>query len=137
MANAALKHVDDNSIDPKEKILKKLGDIDRFEVCNNDVLLAIYQRPRMTPGGILMPDQNLKEDLYQAKVHLVVRMGPSCEWPSVEIKLHDWVVIRPSDGWAIDVNMRPDVLLREDYVPCRMIQDKYVRVKIPNPAMVW
>jgi hypothetical protein len=124
-------------LSPKDAILQKLGDLSKYEICNNEVLLAIYHRPRMTPGGIIMPDQNLKEDLWQAKAHLVVKMGPTCDFPLVKIELHDWIIMRPSDGWALDINMRPDILLYDDYVHCRMAYDKHIRAKVPHPGIVW
>lgn len=123
--------------DPKKEILDKIGDLSGFEICNNEVLLAIYERPEKSAGGIIMPHSNLKEDIYQGKSHLVVKIGPACDFPMVKIKLYDWVFVRPSDGWAVDVNMRADILDRTQFYPCRMIYDKHIRAKIPQPQMVW
>ena len=137
MASPAEKLHQDFVEGPKRLILDKLGDLSHYEVLNNDVLLAIYQRPEKSAGGIIMPEGYLKEDLYQGKVHLVVKIGPTCDFPTVKINLYDWVVVRPSDGWALDVNSSPEAYDRKDFYPCRMVQDKYVKVKIPHPGMVW
>jgi hypothetical protein len=132
-----LKVNDPKLIDPKQEILDKLGDLSWYEICNNEVLIAIYQRPEMTAGGIVLPRSNLQEDLYQAKAHLVVRIGPSCDFPMVPIKLYDWVAVRPADGWAVDVNGRPGSFDRKDFYPCRMMYDKFIRAKISDPRWIW
>ena len=124
-------------MDTKRDILDKIGDLSDYEITHNELLVAIYLRPEMTPGGIVLPQQNLKEDLYQAKAHLVLKIGPGCVFKNVDVRLHDWVVIRPSDAWAIDINTRPDVLARKDFIPCRHVYDDQIRAKIPHPAMVW
>jgi len=144
-ATAIKPHVD---IDPlKKRILDKVGDLSGYEIANNEVLVAIYMRDEKTPGGIVLPHQNLKEDLYQAKAHLVLKIGSACRFVrtdertgvtyGLDIQLHDWVVIKPSDAWALDVNMRPNVLAREDYVPCRMVFEDMIRARVADPRMVW
>ena len=55
----------------------------------------------------------------------------------IPIKLHDWVVVRPSDTWSLDINGNPDVLSREDFVTCRMVYPHHIRARISNPALVW
>lgn len=145
---SALRKSDLSEIDPlKKKILDKVGDLSGFEVANNEVLVAIYLRDEMTPGGIVLPQQNLKEDLFQAKAHLVLKIGSACRFVrtdektgityGVPIALHDWVVLKPSDAWALDINMRPNVLDRKDYVPCRMVFDDMIRARISHPGMIW
>jgi hypothetical protein len=124
-------------LDTKAQILEKLGDLSRYEICDNQVLLAIYRRPETTAGGIILTPKNLQEDLYQGKAHLVVAMGKLCEFPVVDVRLHDWVVARPSDGWALDVTAKPEVYDQKDFYPCRMVYDKHIRAKIPHPAMIW
>jgi hypothetical protein len=44
-----------------------------------------------------------------------------------DIDLHDWVVFRPSDGWAISVNG----------VPCRMVEDTSIKMRVPSPDTIW
>lgn len=131
----------------KRVILDKVGDLSGYEIAQNEVLVAIYMREEMTKGGIVLPYQNLKEDLYQAKAHLVLKIGAACRFVRTDtkngieyglpIQLHDWVVLRPSDAWALDINARPDLLKREDYVPCRMVHDDQIRARIDHPQMVW
>lgn len=134
MSNAALKQ---HEADPKQEILTKLGDLSHFEMIRNEVLLAIYVRPDTTPGGIAITQKYQKEDEYQGKVGLVVKIGPGCEFFNLDIKLHDWVVVRPSDTWQLDVNADPKALTRQDFVPCRLVVDSQIRARIASPQMVW
>lgn len=131
----------------KSEILAKIGDVSEFEIANNEVLLAIYQRPETTAGGIIMTPRDLKEDIYQGKVGLVLRIGEHCQFDRVHpytniktgipISLHDWVVVRPSDTWALDINMKSDALSSKDFVACRLVHDKDIRAKIPHPGVIW
>jgi hypothetical protein len=146
MSNAARK-IEVPTYDAKQEILKKLDDVAGFKIAKNELLLAIYQRPEFTPGGIIQVPQTLKEDIYQGKVGLVVKIGEHCRFDRVDpytgipcgipVSLHDWVVVRPSDTWPLDINVRPDILDRRDFVACRLVKDDQIRAVIANPAMIW
>jgi co-chaperonin GroES (HSP10) len=133
--------------DTKQEILDKLGNLEHVEIAQNEVLLAIYQRPEKTAGGIILTHNNLKEDLYQGKVGLVVKIGAACRFEredpktgavyGLPIKLHDWVFCRTSDSWPLDINAHPDVLKREDFVPCRLVYDDQIRGRVAHPSMIW
>src|SRR5271170_2537258 len=125
----------DATFDTKQEIIDKIGDLSDYDLAPGEVLVVIYQRPEMTAGGIILPASNLKEDLYQGKAHLVVKIGPGCDFFGLDVQLHDWVVVRPSDGWALDINTRPSVLDRKDFVPCRHIQAKHIKAKISHPGI--
>jgi hypothetical protein len=114
-------------VDARAELLKGLGDLSDYEVGNNGVLAATYLRPEKTAGGIIMTARNLKEDLYQSKVHLVLKVGPLCEFFGFTVAPGDWIVIRPSDAWALDVNG----------VQCRHILDSNVRAKVKDPTKIW
>lgn len=130
--------IKNQAFDTKQEIIRKIGDLSRFAIASREVLLAIYLRPEMTPGGIVLPHQNLKEDLYQAKAHLVLKIGDCCEFaPGLDVKLNDWVIVKPSDGWNLEVNTRPEVLSRDDFVPCRIVNDIRIRGIVGHPGMVW
>lgn len=129
MPNVAMLH----EVDPRKEILAKIGNsLDGFEILNNEVLLAIYMRPKMTKGGIMLTPRVLDEDKYQGKVGLVVKVGPSCDFPTVPIALHDWVMIKASDSLALDLLATDD-----KEINCRLVMDKYIRVKLQTPGMVW
>lgn len=129
-AHIEMKH----DTDPKKELLKELGNIKEVEIFHNQILCAVYLRPEKTSGGIILPDQAKAEDRYQSKVGLVVRMGPDAfvddtnTWfKDFKVGLNDWIVFKPSDGWAITVNG----------VLCRILDDTNVKGRIPNPDQVW
>ena len=134
-------------IDEKQAILNKLGDLSQIEIAQNEVLVAIYIRPEKSAGGILLTPNYRKEDNYQGKVGLVVKIGSACRFVrtdektgityGVDIKLHDWVVTRPSDTWPLDVNAGEDTFDPKNFTNCRLVFDDQIRMKIPSPAMVW
>lgn len=113
--------------DPRAELLDAIGDLSDYEVGNNEVLAATYLRPERTAGGIILTQRDLKEDLYQSKVHLVLKCGPLCEFFGFTVAPGDWIVIRPSDAWALDING----------VQCRHILDSNVRAKVKDPTKIW
>lgn len=145
MPVAALKKTEE--LDEKQRLLAKLGDLNHVQVAQNEVLIAIYVRSEKTPGGIILTEKNRKEDVYQGKVGLVVKIGVSCQFVRVDrgkgrtygipVKLHDWVVVRPSDSWPLDINTDPRALQMEDFVPCRLVFDDQIRMVVSNPGVIW
>ena len=133
--------------DEKQAILDKLGDLSQVQIAQNEVLVAIYIRPEKSAGGILLTDRTRKEDNYQGKVGLVVKIGSACRFErydaarnitfGLDIQLHDWVVTRPSDTWALDVNGGEDTSDPKAFTNCRLVFDDQIRMKIPNPGMIW
>jgi co-chaperonin GroES (HSP10) len=119
--------------DPAQVLLDKLGVLDAFELFNNQVLCAVYQRPEKTSTGIYLTDAVRDEDRSQGKVGLIVKMGsaafddPTGRWGFADMELHDWVFYRASDGWAVTVNG----------VLCRILDDTNVRGRIQSPDDVW
>jgi len=120
--------------DPKKMILDALGDISSVEVFNNQVLIAIYIKPKMTAGGILVPEATRDEDIWQGKVGLVIKKGPTAfveeqeKWfKDVKVDVHDWIYARSSEGWSLKVHD----------VHCRLVDDVNVRGKISHPDEVW
>ncbi len=63
----------EHEVDPKEKLLKDLGDLSEVEIFNNQLLVAVYLRPEKTKSGFYLPDQNRAEDQFQSKVGLLVK----------------------------------------------------------------
>lgn len=121
--------------DPKEKLLKEIGDIPPNLVNLNKVLVAIYRRPEKTMGGIILTDRANDEDVWQGKVGLIVAMGPKAFEDDETTKFHglrydvgDWVWFRASDGLACQVNG----------VPCRIFdaEGKFIG-SLPDPDCVW
>ena len=128
--NIAMHH----EVNPKDVLLKELGDISGVELLNTQVLVAVYIRPEKTMGVIFIAAKTLDEDRYQSKVGLVIKTGPSAfvdeggKWFSnLDLKAGDWIVFRPSDGWDVTING----------VLCRMFNDTAIRARIPHPDNVY
>lgn len=124
-----------HDVDPKDDLLKKIGNLDDVEVFNNYVLVAVYLAPKRFASGLYRPDSHADEDKHQSKVGLVVKMGAvACDDPTGKwfvgvspIKENDWVVFKPSDGWGITVNG----------ILCRMLEDTNLRGRVQQPDQVW
>lgn len=124
----------DHQIDPADDLIARLGDISDVKIFNNQVLMALYVRPMKTKSGIYLSDKTRDEDIFQSKVGLIVKVGesafsdPNGNWFNGEsIKIHDWVVSRPSDGWSIVIKD----------VHCRIISDINIKAAISHPDDVW
>lgn len=147
MKSATIARVPEQKYDPKRELLAKLGDLSGVEIAQNEVLIAIYRRAAQTAGGIYIPQKTLDEDKYQGKVGLVLNIGGACQFLrtdpetgrkyGIEIKLHDWVVVRPSDTWALDINSDTEALQVQDFVQCRLVYDDQIRMRIPDPRIIW
>lgn len=144
MAAAAKKIA---AFDPKQEILDKIGDLSTYEIAQNEVLLAIYMRPETSSGGIILTANTLKEDRYQGKVHLVLKIGSACRFVrqdeksgvvfGIDVKVGDWIVMNPSHGWAMDINTLTESSDVKDFVPCRMCYDDAIRLRIQSPGSIY
>ncbi len=130
MPQRAMVHV----VDPAKQIRDEIGDLDDFEVMHNDVLIGIYIRPEQTKSGIILSDQTRREDEFQGKAGLVLKKGPlafvsdeNYDFKGQDVQPGDWVAIWVSDGRKIVING----------VLCRMVEDRYIRLKIPAPDAVY
>lgn len=119
--------------DPRDVLKSKIGDLSDVELFHTQVLVAIYQRPATTKGGLLLTDQYRAEDQTQGKVGLIVKAGDRAfssdgdwSWPD-GMGLGDWVYYRASDGWPITING----------VLCRILEDTRIRGRIIHPDQVW
>ena len=131
----------------KKLILDKIQDAPGLTLAQNEVLVAIYQRDEMTPGGIVLTARTLKEDIYQGKVGLIVKIGENFNYKwtdpytgvtgGIPVKLHDWIVFRASDTWSLEVNIREGIFDKESFVVCRTVEPKHIRAVITDPNMVW
>lgn len=116
---------------PKLALINALGDISREQVLADLVLVATYIRPEKTAGGIIRPEDNIKEDEFQGKVGLIVKTGPQAteyedETPAT-CQVGDWVVYDIKAGWAITMNG----------VPCRLVPYSRLRMKVSGPNLVF
>ncbi len=118
--------------DPKDVIWSAVGSLDDHEIMLNKILVGVYLRPEKTQSGILLPDQIRKEDEYQGKVGMVLKMGPLAfkdeQFEGARVDVGDWIMFRASDGFPVIVN---------GYL-CRLLEDeKDVKMKIPAPDSIF
>lgn len=118
----------------KQQILDGVGDLSDIEIMFNHVLIGIWKRPEMTAGGIHLPDTVRKEDDYQGKVGLVLKLGPQAyqsdnevDFGTQKVSVGDWVVFRPGDGWQLKIRDKE----------CRMLIDASIKMKITKPDLVY
>lgn len=123
-----------HDVDPRDALLKSVGDIKDVDIFNSQVLVAIYIRPQKTKSGIFLTDKTTDEDRFQSKVGVIVKMGDAAfndetgTWfKGVKFKIGDLVVFRSSDGWGLTVNN----------VLCRLLDDTAIRARIQHPDTVW
>lgn len=109
-------------------------DFDTVAVMNNQVVMAIYSEPEKTAGGVILPDSRRNEAEFQGKVGLILAIGPMAyqddggRWfQGRKPVVGDWIVIRASDGWRLDLYG----------VQCRLFDDTLTRMIIPHPEAIW
>ncbi len=124
-----------HEVDPGQALLEKTGDVTGVEIFNNQILVAIYQRPERTKSGIILTDNTRAEDKFQGKVGLVLKKGPTAfvadahsgyVWEK-PIDVGDWVFFRTSDSWPLKVND----------ADCRILDDIKVRGRVAHPDLIW
>jgi len=104
---------------PKRAIQELAGDLSDFKIFGDRVLVGIYARPEKTKGGIIRPDANKEEDIWQGKAGLVLKMGGDAfrdengVFYEEHAEIGDWVVCFIGDGRPIQVAD----------MPCRIFRD--------------
>jgi co-chaperonin GroES (HSP10) len=128
--------------DPKQVILDKIGMVEDtipgFQLLGNRVLIAIYEREKtskVTQGGIHLPDSVLKEDSIQGKAALVVALGPTAFVSDERVQFDDAEVLRVGD-WVMAF-VSQGIRCAVNGVPCRIIRDQDITMRIPDPDAVW
>ena len=123
-----------HDVDPADTITNKIGDLTDIEIFGNNVLLGVYERPQVTKSNIYLPDQIRAEDKHQGKAGLVLKKGPHAfvsdnnyDFGGQDVEVGDWVSIWVSDGRQIVINGQL----------CRLVEDQYLRLKIPAPDIVF
>lgn len=119
---------------PKKAILDAMkGVAEKVELLHSKVLVALYIAPEKTKGGIIRPDSNVKEDVWQGMVGLVVKKGPVAfvdddnnHFGGADVAIGDWVAFTPGDGRRIQING----------VDCRIIEDTQLMLKLDEPSIV-
>lgn len=126
-----------HTTDPKKDIRDAIGlALDDVTLSGYQVLIGIYTRPEKTMGGIYLTDNTRKEDEYQGKVGLVLKMGPHAfkkvhaddktNFGGVIPNIDDWVFYRVLDGFDITLNG----------FRCRILEDNRIRGIVARPDVL-
>lgn len=125
---AMMDHIED----PKRVIQDKVEKyIHPAKVAGWKFLVGIYIRPDKTKGGIYLTDRIRDEDIYQGKVGLVLKLGPTAFVDDDRRNFHpdsvpevgDWVLYGANEGRACEIGGHP----------CRFIDDTSLLAIIPHP----
>lgn len=136
------------AFDPAKPLWDAAGDLSDYEVFHNLVLVATYIEPPKVlkgPNGediiFHKTDRGLAEDRFQGKVGLVLKVGPTAfqddgiaKFGGVEAKIGDWVIYRPSDGTELFIRDRRK---SNEGLPCRLIEDVFVRGRTKDPSLIY
>lgn len=130
------------TMDPKQALLERVGDLIDYEIFHNLVLVATHIPSEKTAGGIIKPDRSLQEDRFQGKVGLVLKYGPMAfvddnvaRFGGITVEPGDWVVFRTSDAMEFFIKDRKG---RDgDGVSCRLIEDTMIKGRVTDPALVY
>ena len=116
-------------------ITDKLGDAPEITLSDTLVLVAIFTGKEMTKGGIIIPDKAMRENVYQGKAGLVLKVGPMAykdgtnyAFGGFAVKAGDWVAFRPAEC---------EMHLQIKGYDCRIFEDQRVRIKLEHPQDVY
>lgn len=125
---------------PAKAIWRELGDgLEGFDIAAQGVLVATYKRPDdiKTTGNVLLPHQVVKDDEFQSKVGLVVKLGRTAfidddkvQFNGFKADVGDWVVFKASEGLKMEIP-------GPGGVHCRLLADVYLKMKVPHPDAIF
>lgn len=121
------------SDDPRQAIFDTVGSLAGVEVLGDRVLIGTFIRAEKTKGGIIRPDVNIQEDVWQGKAGLVLKLGPDAfkDTPdyhfSRSIEIGEWCVYQVGDAWSLNING----------CPCRLVRDVNIRMVVADPNIVF
>lgn len=139
-----------HDVDPKQEIVRDSSELlDSFQIRPYDVLLVMYQRELISGdkrlrSGIFLSDNGagtLREDSYQGKVGLVMKVGSLAftdttdhKWEGYMPKVGDWVVINVGDTFGFEL---PAAVGKTTGRKVRIVDENLVRAIVPEPDVVW
>lgn len=133
MSVSAVKKISE-SADPKKAIMDLVKEaLPKINLLHGKLLLALYIAPEKTAGGIIRPNSNVKEDVWQGNVGLVLKRGPLAfkdddvtKFGGGNAEPGQWVAFVPGDGKRIQIAS----------VDCRVIEDTQIMMTLNDPDIV-
>ena len=119
----------------KAFVIKELGDLSRFRLNGNRVLVATYIQPKKSRGGIIFTDNQTDESIYQGKVGYIVKLGAlafvnddKTDFAGFHPEVGDWVFYRPALA---------EMQLRYNGIDCRVFSDDKIAGDTLDPEAMW
>ena len=140
--------------DPVAAMFERVGDMTNYNIFHNLVLVATYIKPpkimKNAEGKDVLfhfTDKTLAEDRFQGKVGLIIKMGPlafkerrGVEFGGAAAEVGDWVMYRPSDGTELfikDMSGLKHEGLKNEGIPCRLLDDFNIMGRISAPSLIY
>ena len=161
IASTLLKHHHEDYDQCKKEILEALGDLSPDDIFGRKVMVAVYVRPEVNPKtGWVSTMATLKEDWWQGKAVMIVKMGPDAfngdagylkamfgDKPPPAVG--DWLIMNAASGFQFtargDGGRRPRGKDRRgemvdlydwDGWPCRLLNDDEFVMRVGKPHTV-
>lgn len=123
------------AVDFREYIEAKLGDeLEGIDVLFSQVLLATFILPEKTAGGIIRPDENIRQDVYQGKIGLIIKMGESAykydgpyPYEGVRPEVGDYVMCHSSDPRELAIKG----------VSCKLVDSSLCKMRVKDPYIFY
>lgn len=127
--------IDDGGDALQKEIMEQFGDmLDDVDVFKALVLVATFQRDKLGKNSkLLAANTTKKEDIYQGRVGLVVRIGPlafvdnkDVQFAGKRVDPGDFCFYTPADGKRLQING----------VECRLMEDVHIDGKVTDPYVL-
>lgn len=133
----------------RQQVFKDLGDLDQYDILDEDVLFALYVPSNVLASGVdatgkkfqlIGTDNNTAETRYQGKVGILIKSGPNAfkyhnngqPYEGTVPQEGDWIIVTASDGREIFLK---DTSAKE-YVACRRIPWTGIKMRVKDPRTV-
>lgn len=134
--------VPDAGSDFSTSVLDRLGKtLDLYTCFPTDVIVAKFQRTHLgTSGKLLAAPATSREDRWQGKVGLVIKLGnhafhddSDASFFGFSLTVGNWAVYRNTDGFDFDICIPGTT----DRIECRRLKDGEVFGKVQRPDLIW
>lgn len=126
-----------------KEIFTKVGDLSGVRIFGNRILVAKFERKTVGYSGKLhAAPQTNREDQYQGKVGLVLKVGPMAfeddltrgiTWSGDKVKVGDWIFFGYNDGTDIDICAPGSA----DKTHCKVLKEGDINGIVPRPDFLF
>ena len=141
----------DGPEDQRRQIFKDLGNLEQYQLLDDDVVVAIYAESNVLAAGkradgsvyqLVGTDNRTTESRYQGKVGVLVVKGPTAfkfynngqPYEGITPDIGDWVVFWPSDGRELFLS---DLDTKDHNVTCRKFHWASIKMRVSDPRIVY